>query len=53
MFDIIPTLMGMVKRSQITQSNKFAISLQYLKKQVGGGGHFGMQINIKVSLILY
>ena len=53
MFDIIPTLMGMIKHSQITQSNKFAISLQYLKKQVRNGGHFGMQINVKVSLILY
>ena len=33
-------LMGMIKHSQITQSNKFAISLQYLKKDVRNGGHF-------------
>ena len=32
--------MGMIKHSQITQSNKFAISLQYLKKEVSNGGHF-------------
>ena len=30
----------MIKHSQITQSNKFAISLQYLKKEVRNGGHF-------------
>ena len=29
---ILSLLMGMIKHSQITQSNKFAISLQYLKK---------------------
>ena len=33
-------LMGLVKHSQITQSNKFAISLQYLKKEGRNGGHF-------------
>ena len=27
-------LMGMIKNSQINQSNKFAISLQYLKKKL-------------------
>ena len=32
--------MGMIKHSQITQSIKFAISLQYLKKEVRNGGHF-------------
>ena len=32
--------MDMIKHSQITQSNKFAISLQYLKKDVRNGGHF-------------
>ena len=31
----------MIKHSQITQSNKFAISLQHLKKEVRNGGHFG------------
>ena len=30
----------MIKHSQITQSNKFAISLQYLKKEVRSRGHF-------------
>ena len=30
----------MIKYSQITQSNKFAISLQYLRKAVWNRGHF-------------
>ena len=30
----------MIKHSQVTQSNKFAISLQYLKEEVRNGGHF-------------
>ena len=34
------SLMGIIKHSQITQSNKFAISLQYLKKEVRDGVHF-------------
>ena len=37
---ILSLLMGMIKHSQITQSNKFAISKQYLKKEVGNGGNF-------------
>ena len=37
---ILSLLMGMIKHPQITQSNKFAISLQYLKKDVRNGGHF-------------
>ena len=32
--------MGMIKCFQITQSNKFAISLQHLKKEVSNGDHF-------------
>ena len=32
--------MGLIKHSQTIQSNKFAISLQYLKKEVRNGGHF-------------
>ena len=32
--------MGMIKCFQITQSNKFAISLQYLKKEVSNGDYF-------------
>ena len=37
---ILSFLMGMIKHSQSTQSNKFAISLQYLKKEVRNGVHF-------------
>ena len=40
---ILSLLMGMIKHCQVTQSNKFAISLQYLqylKKEVRNGGHF-------------
>ena len=33
-------LMGKIKHFQITQSSKFAISLQYLKKEVVDGVHF-------------
>ena len=32
---ILSLLMGMSKHSQSTESNKFAISLQYLKKELG------------------
>ena len=32
-------LMGMIKHSQTSQSNKFAISLQNLEKQVRDGDH--------------
>ena len=49
-YKVIPSsLIGMIKHSQITQSNKFAIFLQYLKKEVRVVAHFCMQINIKVS----
>ena len=34
---ILSLLMGMIKHSQSTESNKFAISLQCLKKEVGDG----------------
>ena len=37
---ILSLLLGMIKHSQSTQSNKFAISLQYLKKEVRKGVHF-------------
>ena len=37
---ILSLLMGMIKHSQITQCNKFAISLQYPKKDVMYGVHF-------------
>ena len=33
-------LIGMIKHSQISQSNKFGIFLQYLKKEVIEGVHF-------------
>ena len=46
---ILSLLMGVIKHSQITQSNKFAISLQYLKKKLGIEFIFCMQIKIKVS----
>ena len=45
--------MGMIKHSQITQSNKFVISLQYLKKKLGMELIFGMQMNVKVSASWY
>ena len=50
-YKVIPSfMMGMIKSSQITQSNKFAISLQYLKKKkLGMELILYMQINIKVS----
>ena len=32
--------MGIINYSQITQSNKFTISLEYLKKEIRNGGHF-------------
>ena len=37
---ILSLLIGMVKHSQSTQSNKFVISLQYLKKEVRDGVQF-------------
>ena len=37
---ILSLLIGMIQYSQSTQSNKFAISLQYLKKEVRNGVHF-------------
>ena len=37
---VLSLLMQRIKHSQSTQSNKFAISLQYLKKEVRNGVHF-------------
>ena len=48
---ILSLLMGMIKHSQNSESNKFALSLNYIKKEVGMEFIFCMQINIKVSLI--
>ena len=40
-YKVIPSfLLGMIKHSQSTQTNKFAISLQYVKKEVRKGVHF-------------
>ena len=36
---ILSLLMGMIKHSQSTKSNKFAISLQYLKEEAKNGVH--------------
>ena len=52
------SFMGMIKYSQqfyFNNSiiNKFAISSQYLKKEVRDGVHFCMQINMKVSSSQY
>ena len=37
---ILLLLLGLIKHSQSTQSNKFAVSLQYLKKEVRKGVYF-------------
>ena len=37
---ILSLLMGMIKHSQSTQSNKFSISLRYLEKEIRSGVHF-------------
>ena len=37
---ILSLFMGTIKHSQRTQSNSFAVSLQYLKKEVRNGVHF-------------
>ena len=42
-------LMRMVKHSQSSQSSKFPMSLQYLKKEVRYEVAFWMQIHVKVS----
>ena len=48
-YKLIPSLLlGLIKHSQSTQSNKFAISLEYLKKEVRSS-FFCLQLNIKVS----
>ena len=37
---LLSFLLGMIKHSQSTQSNKFGISLQYFQKEVRKGVHF-------------
>ena len=46
---ILSLLLGMIKHSQYTQSNKFPISLLYPQKELTNGVYFYRQINIKVS----
>ena len=46
---ILSLLMGMIKHSQSTQSNKLSISLQYLKKEVRGEVQFLWTDLFKVS----
>ena len=46
---VLSLLLGRIKHSESTQSNKFVISLQYLKKELGMEFIFCMQKNIKVS----
>ena len=41
---VLSLLIGMFKHSKSTQSNKFSISLHYLKKEVRDAVHFYMQI---------
>ena len=50
---ILSLLIGMIKHSQITQSNKFAIFLHYLKKKIRMEVIFGMQINAKACTSWY
>ena len=45
-------LIGMIKHSQNTQSNKFAISLQYFEKEVRDGVTVVFYCNAKHSDIL-
>ena len=45
--------MGMIKHSQSTQSNKFAISLQYLKKKIRDGVHFLHADKYQVGIIVF
>ena len=41
--------MCVVRHAQITQNNKFAISLQYLKNEVSVEVDFVHQLNMKLS----
>ena len=53
---ILSLLMGMIKHSKSTQSNKFAMSLQYLKKQARNGVHFSSEFIFKflqVAVIVF
>ena len=48
---VLSLLISRIKHSQSTQSNKFTISLQYLKKKLGVEFIFSMPKNIKVGII--
>ena len=48
---ILSLLLGMIKHSQSTQSNKFAISLQYLKKRSQEESSFFLQADKHQSLL--
>ena len=53
---ILPLLLDMIKQSQSTQSNKFPISLQYLKNEVRKRVHFlhaDEQSFYKMELLFY
>ena len=50
---ILSLLTDMIYHSQSTQSNKFAISLQDLKKEVRNAVQLCMQTNIKTSTSWY
>ena len=49
----VSLLIGIIKHSQSTSINKFAISLHNLKKEVREGVHFWHLVNIKVSTSWY
>ena len=49
---ILSLLMDMIKHSQSTQSDEFAISLQYLKKEVKNGVQFlHPDIHLQVGIV--
>ena len=50
---ILSLLTGMIKHSQSTQSNKFAIFLQYRKKEVRNGVHFWHANKHQVGIIVF
>ena len=49
---ILSLLMDMTKHSQRTQSNRFAISLQYLRKEVRNGVHHQSSYKLALSFLM-
>ena len=49
---ILSSLMGMINHSQRTQSKKFAISLQYLKKEVRSGLYHQRFYKLPLSFLI-